>query len=64
MIALGSVSQGLNSTLVIVVLAAIIAAACWRFLIKVGIALLLIGFFFVVVSFLLGIVHGLHALIR
>lgn len=63
MFALASAAQGLNSTLVIVVIAAVVVAFFWRFLLKVGIAVLVIGFVFVFVSAVLAVVHGLHALI-
>jgi Na+-transporting NADH:ubiquinone oxidoreductase subunit NqrB len=63
MLAVASASQGLNSTLVIIIIAAVTVAVCWRFLLKVGIALLIVGFLFVFVSAALDILHGLHALI-
>lgn len=63
MLALASASQGLNPTLVLLIITAVTVAVFWRFLIKVGIAVLIIGFIFVFVSAVLDILHGVHALI-
>lgn len=43
---------------------AIVVALCWRFLVKVGIAILAIGFLFVIGTVLYMIVTGLQALVR
>ncbi|MGH3164751.1 MAG: hypothetical protein ACRDN0_02515 [Trebonia sp.] len=47
----------------IVVIAAVFVAAFWRFILQVTIAVLVVGFVFVFVSAVLGILHLLHALI-
>jgi hypothetical protein len=64
MLALAPASQGLNSTLILIVIAAVIVAAFWRFILKIGIAAIIIGFLFLLVTSLLDILHGLNALIR
>jgi hypothetical protein len=64
MLALASASQGLNSTLILIIIAAVIVAAFWRFILKIGIAAIIIGFLFLLVTSLLDILHGLNALIR
>lgn len=51
------------STLVLIIIAAVIAAFFWRPILKIAIAALVIGFAFLFVTGLLEIVHGLHALI-
>ena len=40
-----------------------VVAAFWRTLLKIGIAAVIIGFVFLLVTGLLDILHGLHALI-
>jgi hypothetical protein len=63
MLALASASQGLSPTLVIIVIATVIVAVFWRFLIKAGIAVLIIGFLFIFITAILDILHGLHSLL-
>ena len=62
-LALASAPQGLNSTLIVLIIAAVIVAAFWRPILKIGIAAVIIGFVFVFVTSLLDIVHSLHTLI-
>jgi hypothetical protein len=63
MLALVSASPGLNPTLVLIIIGAVIVAVFWRMVLKIVIAALIIGFVFLLVSSLLDILHGLHALI-
>jgi hypothetical protein len=63
MMALASAPQGLNPTLILIIIAAVIVAAFWRPILKIGIAAVMIGFVFVFVTDLLDIVHSLHTLI-
>lgn len=56
-------AQGLSPTLVLVVIVGVAVAFFWRFLIKLGIAALIIGFLFVLISAARDILLGLHALI-
>jgi hypothetical protein len=63
MMALASALQGLNSTLVFIIIAAVIVAFFWRPILKIGIAAAIIGFVFLYVTGLLYIVHRLHTLI-
>jgi len=53
----------MNSTLVIIIIAAVILAVFWRPILKIAIAAVIIGFAFLFVSGLLDIVHSLRALI-
>jgi|HubBroStandDraft_2_1064218.scaffolds.fasta_scaffold6301157_1 hypothetical protein len=53
----------MNSTLVIIIIAAVIVAAFWRPVLKIGVAAVIIGFAFLFVTGLLDIVHSLRALI-
>jgi hypothetical protein len=64
MLALASASQGLNSTLIVIIIAAVVVAAFWRMILKIGIAALIIGFVFLLVTSMLDILHGLHALLK
>jgi hypothetical protein len=63
MLALASASPGQNPTLILIIIAAVVVAAFWRTILKIGIAAVMIGFVFLLVNGLLDIVHGLHALI-
>lgn len=63
MLALASASQGQNPTLVIILIAAVVAAVFWRTVLKIGIAAVIIGFVFLFATGLLDVVHGLHTLI-
>lgn len=49
--------------MLILIIAAVIVAVFWKTLFKVAIAALIIGFAFLLVTGLLEVVHGLHALI-
>ncbi|HEY1822423.1 MAG TPA: hypothetical protein VGG83_21060 [Trebonia sp.] len=53
-----------NPTLIVIIIAAVVVALFWRTILKVGIAAAIIGFLFLLVTGLLEIVHGLHALFR
>ena len=64
MLALATASPGQNSTLILIIIAAVIAAAFWRAILKVGIAMIIIGLAFLLVTSLLDILHGLQALLR
>jgi hypothetical protein len=64
MLALATASPGQNSTLILIIIAAVIVAAFWRAILKVGIAVIIIGFAFLLVTSLLDILHGLQALLR
>jgi hypothetical protein len=50
-------------TLILLVIAAVVVSAFWRTILKIGIAAIIIGFVFLLVTGLLEILHGLHALI-
>jgi hypothetical protein len=63
MLALASAPQGQNSILILIIIAAVTVAIFWRTILKIGIAAVMIGFVFVLVTGLLDVVHGLHALI-
>jgi len=63
MLALASAPQGQNPTLIIIIIAAVVVAAFWRTVLKIGIVAVVIGFVFLLVTSLLEILHGLHALI-
>jgi hypothetical protein len=63
MLALASAPQGQNPTLILLIIATVVVAAFWRTILKIGIAAMIIGFLFLVVTGLLAIVHSLHSLI-
>ena len=63
MLALVAASQGQNPIPVFIVIAAVVVAVFWRMILKVGIAALIIGFMFLLVSGVLEVLHVLHALI-
>jgi hypothetical protein len=52
----------MNSTLVLIIIAAVIVAAFWRALLKIGIAALIIGLAFLSVTGLQDVVRSLHPL--
>ena len=54
---------GQNPTLILLVIAAVVVAFCWRILIKIGLAAVVIGFAFLMISGMLDVLHGLHSLI-
>ena len=65
MLALASAaSGGQNPVLVLIIIAAVIVAIFWRMILAVGIAVMVIGFLFLLVTGLLDIGHSLHALIH
>jgi hypothetical protein len=64
MLALATASPGQNPTLILIIIAAVIVAAFWRAILKVGIAAIIIGFAFLLITSLLDILHGLQALLR
>jgi hypothetical protein len=49
--------------LVVIVIAAVIVAVFWRMILKVGIAAMVIGFLYLLVSGVADVLHVLHALI-
>jgi uncharacterized membrane protein YGL010W len=56
--------RGANmSAFILLVIAAVVVAAFWRTILKIGIAAVIIGFIFLFVTGLLEILHGLHSLI-
>jgi hypothetical protein len=63
MLALASASQGQNPTLILIIIAAVVVVAFWRPILAIGCAAMIIGFVFLLVTGLLEILHGLHALI-
>lgn len=63
MLALASAPQGQNLTLILIIIAAVIVAAFWQTILKIGIAALIIGFAFLLVTGLLDTLHGLGTLI-
>ncbi|HEX9040404.1 MAG TPA: hypothetical protein VF838_05180 [Trebonia sp.] len=63
MLALASASQGQDSTLIVVVIAAVVVAVFWRTILKVGIAAVIIGFIFLLIAGLLDVLHALRGLI-
>jgi len=63
MLALVAASQGQNPILVVIVIAAVVVAVFWRMILKVGLAALVIGFMFLLVSGALDVLHVLRALI-
>ena len=54
----------MNSTLILLVIAAVIVAAFWRAILKVGIAALIVGLAFLLITSLLDILHALQSLLR
>ena len=63
MMALTSASQSQNPTLILIVVAAVLVAFFWQTILKIGVAAVIIGFIFLLITGLLGILHGLHTLI-
>jgi hypothetical protein len=64
MLAFASASVGQNPTLILLLVAAVLAAAFWRAVVKAGVAAIVIGFAFLYVTGLLYVLHGLQALLR
>ncbi len=54
----------MNSTLVLIIIAAVIVAAFWRAILKIGIAAIIVGFAFLLITSLLDILHALQSLLR
>jgi Na+-transporting NADH:ubiquinone oxidoreductase subunit NqrB len=54
----------MNSTLILLIIAAVAVAAFWRAILKVGIAAIIVGFAFLLITGLLEILHGLQALLH
>lgn len=61
--ALTQASQGQNPAFVIFIIVAVLLAVFWRPVLKIGIAAMIIGFLFLLVTGLLDVLHVLHALI-
>jgi hypothetical protein len=56
-------THGHSPTLILLIIATVVVAFCWRILIKIGLAAIVIGFAFLMISGLLDVLHGLHSLI-
>jgi hypothetical protein len=63
MLALASASHGLNPSLILLVIAAVVVAAFWQTILKIAIAALIIGFLYLFITCTVDVVHLLHALI-
>jgi len=63
MLALATAAHGQDPTQILIVLAAVGAAIFWRSLLKIGLALVIIGFFLLLITGAAAVVHGLHPLI-
>jgi len=63
MLAIASTQQGLNPTLVLFLIVVVVVALCWRAILAIGIAAIIVGFVFLLVTISVDILHGLHALI-
>jgi hypothetical protein len=63
MLALASASHGLNPTLILLVIAALVVAAFWQTILKIAIAGLIVGFLYLFITGTVDVVHLLHALI-
>jgi hypothetical protein len=63
MLALASAQQGQNPTLVLFLIAVVAVAVFWRAILAIGIAAIIVGFVFLLVTIWVDIIHGLHALI-
>lgn len=61
MLALASVPQSQSPALVIIVIAAVIVAAFWRTILKIGIAAMIIRFVFLLVTVFLDVIHAVRA---
>jgi hypothetical protein len=59
-VALASASQGQNSVLILIIIAAVITAAFWRTILKIGIAVVIIGFTFLLVTGTLDFLHAMQ----
>ena len=63
MLAFSSTPQSESPTFILFVVAVVTVAVFWRFILKVGISAVIIGFIFLLVTVLLEIIHSLRALI-
>jgi hypothetical protein len=63
MLALASVQQGQNPTLVLFLIVVVAVAVFWRAILAIGIAAIIVGFLFLLVTIWADAIHGLHALI-
>lgn len=63
MLALASAAQGHNPTFILLIIAAVVVVAFWRTILTIGIAAIVIGFVFLLVTGLLETVQSLHVLI-
>jgi hypothetical protein len=63
MLVLSSAPQAENPSFILFVVAVVTIAIFWRFLLKVGISVIITGFIFMLVSGLLEIIHSFRALI-
>jgi hypothetical protein len=63
MLALASAQQGQNPTLVLFIIVVVAVAVFWRAIIAIGIAAIVVGFVFLLVTIWIDTIHGLHALI-
>jgi hypothetical protein len=63
MLALASTPQGQNPTLVLFFVAVVVVAAFWRAILAIGIAAIVVGFLFLLVTVLADVLHALHSLI-
>jgi hypothetical protein len=63
MLALATAVHSQGPTQILIILAAAAAVIFWRALIKIGIALVIIGFFLLLITEAAALIHGLHLLI-
>jgi hypothetical protein len=63
MLAVAAAAHGLDHTKILLILAAIALAMFWKAAIKLGLALLVVGFVVVLVKGDTTLIHGLRALI-
>jgi hypothetical protein len=63
MFALATAAHGQDPNQILIILAAVAAAIFWRSLLKIGLALVIIGFFLLLITGAAGVVHGLHPLL-
>lgn len=63
MLAVAAAAHGLDHTQILLILAAIALAMFWKVAIKLGLALIVVGFVVVLVKGDAILIHGLHALI-
>jgi hypothetical protein len=60
MLALATAAHGQDPTHILIILAAVGAAIFWRALIKIGLALVIIGFFILLITGASELLRGLH----